>query len=132
LLGVFQSGKGSQGTSQVRFQSKLCDPSPGRLEIAVLQIVFEVSERRRTTLKVWFSVNSAADINGTNSKLRSQCMDRRVNSGVPTQPFDNVDLYSLMAEILNIKPAKTDGSICAALLDLETRRRVVPLPRSQP
>jgi hypothetical protein len=27
------------------------------------------------------------------------------------KPFDNVDLYSLMAEILQVKPTSNDGSI---------------------
>ena len=56
---------------------------------------------------------------------------RGMDPGVPIQPFDNVDLYSLMAEILKIKPAKTDGSDCAALLDLENPLASCAVPRSQ-
>ena len=43
-----------------------------------------------------------------------------IKPGVTIKPFDNVDVYSLMAQILKVEPAKTDGSItslCAVLVD---------------
>ena len=48
------------------------------------------------------------------------------------QPFDNVDLYSLMAEILKIKPAKTDGSIAPLCSILMNPPASCAVPRSQP
>ena len=43
-----------------------------------------------------------------------------IKAGVHVKPFENVDLYSLMAAILRVSPAKTDGSIqplCSILVD---------------
>ena len=49
-----------------------------------------------------------------------------IKPGLLIQSLDNVDLYSQMAEILKIRTRKDEKLYCAALLDLETLRRVVP------
>jgi predicted AlkP superfamily pyrophosphatase or phosphodiesterase len=43
--------------------------------------------------------------------------------GVQLQAFDNVDLYSLLARLLHLRPAKTDGRIDALLPALRESRR---------
>jgi hypothetical protein len=54
-----------------------------------------------------------------------------VSPGAPLHPFDNVDLYSLMAEILKIKPVKTDGSIAPLCSILINPPASCTVPRSQ-
>jgi len=49
-----------------------------------------------------------------------------IKPGLPNQPFDNIDLYSVMAEILKIKPAETDGSIAPLCSILKPSGEVVP------
>jgi hypothetical protein len=50
----------------------------------------------------------------------------------PIQQFDNVDLYSLVAEILKIQPAKTDGLIAPLCSILMNPPASCTVPRSQP
>lgn len=43
-----------------------------------------------------------------------------IRRGVELKPFNNVDIYSLLANLLKIKPVETDGSLrslCSALVD---------------